>query len=259
MRSHGTIDSRILGVPHSGRRWVHTAHTEWAFEGSLFRQRYLTVGFDLFESDHAFSAHFAIPGLWVSVAFDSNSKSSWVARLRKRFFAKFGNEGRMFKVAYHDHALWWDCFAKVNESSGRDPWWMHRSVYMPWHHRHVYTEILTPDMHAVAYRSNGRYNYDATKAAKRTNSLVDFYRYVRKDGSVQVATATFYVERRARGFHWLRLPLFKRTSLWVDFDQELGERTGSWKGGVLGTGIDMMKGETPRDALRRMERERRFE
>ena len=37
-----------------------------------------------------------------------------------------------------------------------------------------------------------------------------------------------------------------------------GERNGSWKGGVLGCGWDMLKGETPLDTLRRMERERRF-
>lgn len=44
----------------------------------------------------------------------------------------------------------------------------------------------------------------------------------------------------------------------IEFSDEVGERTGSWKGGVLGCGFDMLPGERPVDALRRMELERKF-
>jgi hypothetical protein len=50
-----------------------------------------------------------------------------------------------------------------------------------------------------------------------------------------------------------------RTSIWVTFNEEIGERVGSWKGGVTGAVTDILPGETPEMTLRRMEKERKFE
>lgn len=44
----------------------------------------------------------------------------------------------------------------------------------------------------------------------------------------------------------------------VQFSDEVGERTGSWKGGTIGCGYNMLPGESPLDTLRRMEAERKF-
>lgn len=44
----------------------------------------------------------------------------------------------------------------------------------------------------------------------------------------------------------------------VEFDDEVGERSGSWKGGTMGCGYEMRASETPWETLRRMERERKF-
>ncbi len=49
-----------------------------------------------------------------------------------------------------------------------------------------------------------------------------------------------------------------RRDIEVNFSSEIGERVGSWKGGVLGTGYEMKKGETPYQTLKRMENEKRF-
>lgn len=53
---------------------------------------------------------------------------------------------------------------------------------------------------------------------------------------------------------------FRRLSRYIniDFSDEVGERSGSWKGGVLGCSYEMQRNETPLDTLRRMERERVF-
>ena len=52
--------------------------------------------------------------------------------------------------------------------------------------------------------------------------------------------------------HWLRKSDGK------DFqDGEVGEQSGSWKGGVIGTGYTMKRGETAEMTLRRMEVEYR--
>ena len=44
----------------------------------------------------------------------------------------------------------------------------------------------------------------------------------------------------------------------VQFDDEVGEETGSWKGGTLGCGYTLKRGESMLQCLRCMEKERLF-
>jgi len=87
------------------------------------------------------------------------------------------------------------------------------------------------------------------------------YRYVRKNGEVQESNATISVEEaewRRRWFKWLPFPRKVVRSIDVKFDQEVGERVGTWKGGVLGCGYTMRRDETPEECLYRMRDERVF-
>lgn len=83
------------------------------------------------------------------------------------------------------------------------------------------------------------------------------YTYVLRSGEVQSRIATVTHETRLFTRPWLPFKRISR-SISVDFDREVGERTGSWKGGVLGCGYEMLGTETPAQTLRRMERERQF-
>ena len=93
------------------------------------------------------------------------------------------------------------------------------------------------------------------------------YTYVLKDGTVQSRLATVCIEEREWRRKWLMwCPLFNHTkrTLEIDFDDEVGEETGTWKGGVMGCGYEMKRKalgvwETPEECLRRMERERKFD
>lgn len=87
------------------------------------------------------------------------------------------------------------------------------------------------------------------------------YTYVRKHGEVQERTATLKVEEREWRPKWLMwTSLFAHTSrtIGIRFNDEVGERTGSWKGGTTGCSYEMKDGELPLQALRRMESERKF-
>lgn len=87
------------------------------------------------------------------------------------------------------------------------------------------------------------------------------YSYKLKCGEVQKVNTTIYVderEYRPRWFKWTNLFSKVRRSIDVHFDSEIGEQTDSWKGGVLGCGHSIRKGETPLDCLKRMEKERTF-
>ena len=87
------------------------------------------------------------------------------------------------------------------------------------------------------------------------------YTYTLKSGEVQKRKATYYVERMEWRWRWLKWspwPKMVRDSISVDFSDEVGEGSGSWKGGCTGCGYDMKPGETGLQTLRRMEREREF-
>lgn len=105
-------------------------------------------------------------------------------------------------------------------------------INMPWHWRHVRQGILTPyEKHRYVYRL--------------------------KSGEVQERTATIRAESRT---WWRPWPPFVKLSRYIDieFDAEVGERSGSWKGGCLGCSYEMRRGERPVDTLKRMEQERKF-
>jgi len=84
------------------------------------------------------------------------------------------------------------------------------------------------------------------------------YTYTRRSGEVQEREATIYTERYTHHRKWA--PFLKRTSqgIHVEFSDEVGESTGSWKGGTVGCSYTMLAGETMLDTLRRMESERKF-
>jgi hypothetical protein len=87
------------------------------------------------------------------------------------------------------------------------------------------------------------------------------YTYRLRSGEEQHVTATVTVrlwEWRRRMLRWSPSLAKKRQSIEVEFSDEVGERSGSWKGGTIGCGYDMKPGEEPLDTLRRMERERKF-
>lgn len=105
-------------------------------------------------------------------------------------------------------------------------------IKMPWQWRHREHKVLTqPEAHP--------------------------YTYTLRSGEEQRRTATIQVETRLWTRPWLPHTRLSR-SIDVTFDGEVGERSGSWKGGVIGCGYEMLVGERPVDTLRRMERERKF-
>ncbi len=70
--------------------------------------------------------------------------------------------------------------------------------------------------------------------------------------------ATCVIEERewhrgAGWFKWLKwfYPRKIRRSLDLKFSAEVGPEKGSWKGGTIDHGIEMQKGETPRQAFER--------
>lgn len=84
------------------------------------------------------------------------------------------------------------------------------------------------------------------------------YTYTLKSGEVQHRKAVCTIEKRRWHRKWLPWAKMECREIDVEFDGEVGERTGSWKGGTIGCSYEMQEGETIKQCLRRMEREQEF-
>lgn len=144
--------------------------------------------------------------------------------------------------------------------------------HMPWEWKFIKHEVRRADGGWVPYvgiweigqpitNTSGVVVFEGGKEPDGREELSFPYRYVLRSGEVQERVATVYVERmewRRKWTRWIAMFAKRRQSIDVRFDSEVGENTGSWKGGVIGCGYTMLPGETPEMTLRRMERERVF-
>ena len=106
------------------------------------------------------------------------------------------------------------------------------TVYMPWAWKHREHKVLTePETHP--------------------------YTYTLRSGEVQHRLATIKVDTRKWTRYWLPFKCISK-SIDIEFNDEVGERSGSWKGGCMGCSYEMLPNETPLQTLRRMEQERKF-
>lgn len=160
-------------------------------------------------------------------------------------------------IAYHNQKLWIYRGGKGNMNGGCK-WW---TMNMPWQPDWVRTSNLRKDGIWEHETPGNRKNFYEDHWEEVIWSESHPYRYTLKNGQVQERIATIKVEEREWRWHWFKwLPLTKRISrsISVRFNDEVGERTGSWKGGTLGCGYDLIDPELPVQCLRRMERERIF-
>lgn len=100
-------------------------------------------------------------------------------------------------------------------------------------------------------KSGFREQLDAENAAPKV-------RFAILDNDGQEIEATTHIEEREWRFGegWFKwLSLFRRAkirrSLSIAFSAEVGPEKGSWKGGLMGTSIEMLPGELHEDAFRR--------
>jgi len=84
------------------------------------------------------------------------------------------------------------------------------------------------------------------------------YTYTLKSGEQQKVLATVYQSKRQWHRKWFRFLKKYSIKIEIEFSEEIGERVGSWKGGVVGTSFEMRKDESMYEALKRCEKERKF-
>jgi hypothetical protein len=131
------------------------------------------------------------------------------------------------------------------------PWTEWRHIRLSFYDaagKHFWTEWET---RGRAYRADWR----ATKAAEAACPALVFEV---EDHDGQRIKATTRIQEREWHFgtkwckwlSWFRKPKLRR-SLDIEFSSEVGTEKGSWKGGLIGTGIDMLPDELHESAFRR--------
>lgn len=143
----------------------------------------------------------------------------------------------------------------------------YRGINLPWSLNHYRTSWLMAD-HVWRdeprdlWRLGDPDGWAKKEAFEALRWSQDYpYRYVLKSGTVQERIATVTLVEREWRRRWLPFTaLFRKVSrnIHIVFSDEVGERSGSWKGGTVGCEYQIKLGESPEQCLRRMERERKF-
>lgn len=136
-----------------------------------------------------------------------------------------------------------------------------KHIRLPWYLEWYSTSMLRKDGTWEIEKRGDRKNFYDQKWDDVKFKETHPYKYMLQSGKLQEVEATIYVEKREWRRLWLyRLPLFNKisTSIDVSFSSEVGEGTGSWKGGTVRCSYNIKPGETPYETLKRMEQERQF-
>lgn len=230
--------------------------------------RFLTDGLGLrYFSGHAESAYLYLK--WSPLHFVIETPSDWHEHRRAwlhvgLFLFRFAISvpwpfrvpaddgqcsGPRYGFKFHSDILW-IYYGKDHGNWRKDH---HLTIYMPWAWKHLRTDWLEPNGKVHSRQEPGK--YDAPSDIWETHP----YTYLRRNREIQQRTARIYGKRmewRLKWATWLPWPRMVRRTISITFNDEVGEKSGSWKGGTIGCSWEWRKGETMLQALRRMERER---
>lgn len=161
---------------------------------------------------------------------------------------------------YHNNTLWIYVGGAGNSEGGRK--W--KTFEMPWNLTWVRTSTLLYDKtwfnetkrNRKSWKGSdyGSYDWLNENKWKETHLYNDKY----DDKELYATISISEREWRPLWFKWTNLFAKTKRTIDIEFDQEVGKRKGSWKGGTIGCSYELLPNETPLQCLRRMEKEREF-
>lgn len=185
-----------------------------------------------------------------------------VKRLGRDWYWKI--DAREYGFRYSDGHLAIPHGRQTHDSSTDKTW----SCFLPWTQwRHIRRSLLDLegkhfwtewDWIEESYRKRGDLQGERWKLRQSWEEMCPTARFTINDFDGEEIIATTRIEQREWRFgtgwfkwlSWFRRPKI-RTSLDISFSAETGPEKGSWKGGTVGTGIEMLPGELHEAAFRR--------
>lgn len=255
------------GLRH-GRAWWHfpLGKVNWGSHRTIevcwnFVSHFCGVQIDIDDENVTLMLAFPPVAIWLSLS----ASWEWLNRiLPRRALQHYPDtiviDERQCGIRIHSGSLWINVWSKRNETVFSDPWWVRGVSFSinPFEWKFMRHEVRMADGYWALMPGH---KLGESQSDPAPEILTYPYRYVLKKGTIRNRTATVSVERRAwrpRCMRWTALFEKVRTVIDVNFDAEVGERSGSWKGGCLGCGYELRANETPEQCLRRMERDRKF-
>lgn len=172
-------------------------------------------------------------------------------------FGKYKDHPKTYGFSLSDMGNGYDFFQlffgpQTHDSSTTKSWCKH----LPWKQwRCVRHSIYSPDGSYFYTEESNKCNW-MEYFDKKNLCPASHFGFEDYDGEMIVATCIIEEREWHRGegwFKWLRrlYPPKICRSLDLLFSAEVGPQKGSWKGGTIGHGIDMLKGEAPQQAFER--------
>lgn len=187
--------------------------------------------------------------------FPTSWDAATIARLGRNWY--IDQTQREYGVSIYEGHLSLKFGRQTHDSSTEQNW----GWFIPWTQwRHVRHSLYGLDGSLFAHvpewgHRHGLGSYDEFH---RVVDACPTARFAFKDFDGEALTATTRIEEREWlfGEGWFKwLALFRECklvrSLHLDFSGETGKRKGSWKGGTMGTSINMLPGELHEAAFRR--------
>ena len=240
--------------------WGLQRHKQVCLEWCIGRLAF-GLGFDVDDEDLTIYLGALAGSLYLSLPMNVWPLNHWPKiPLGPNYPDTYVVDSRECAVKIFDWVLSINPWCPRNSWTSNDPWWRKgiRVELNPFRWHHIRHQVLTAD--GLWQDFVGSWEHEKTPDSRKVEVFP--YSYTLRSGEVQERSAAVYVERREwrpKCLRWLPLIRKIKTSIDVEFSDEVGERTGSWKGGTIGCGWELRRNETPEQALRRMEKERVFD
>lgn len=186
---------------------------------------------------------------WQRKVYPDSWDAATVERLGRNWY--WNIKPRRYGFSYGEGFLQIFLGRETHDSSTEQSW----SCFLPWTQwRHVRYSLYDCNGQHYWTRKPGD-KWDAQHLAKEACPCMTFL-FKDFDGELLSADTRIEEWQWKFGQGWFKwLSLFRRDkirrSLGMDFSGETGREKGSWKGGTVGTGIDMLPGELHEAAFRR--------
>ena len=165
-----------------------------------------------------------------------------------------------YGIAIYSDTFWVYLGGKGNMGGGTKWWTWDIPFFTKIHVRRDVECNIDGEIKMIPYKnleSHGK-DYIPLKENKLVN--VRTYDYTDMcDG--EIIPCKYWVEEREwrpKWLTWIRLFKYVKKYIEIEFDNEVGKKKGSWKGGCIGCSYDLKPGETAEDCIKRMEKEREF-
>jgi len=171
-----------------------------------------------------------------------------------------------YGIAIHDSTFWLYKGGNGNLGGGTK-WWTWNLPFFTWEHIRTDVECDMGDseigeMLRLLPVESLKYDRDGNRIPLYKNMFVRVYKYDYTDSyDGSVVPCVFWVEEmewRRKWFKWSKKFSKVKRYIEIEFFGEVGKDKGSWKGGCVGCGYDLLPGETPKECIKRMERLRKF-